>query len=37
MKKMFLTMAASILLLAACNNEKKPDEGIKEEKITDSA
>ena len=30
-------MAVAILLLAACNNEKKPDEGIKEEKITDSA
>ena len=30
-------MAVSILLLAACNTEKKPDESIKEEKMTDSA
>lgn len=37
MRNTFLMMAVAILLLAACNNEKKPDEGIKEEKITDSA
>lgn len=37
MKKMFLPMVISILLLTACNNVKKTDEGIKEEKMTDSA
>jgi predicted ester cyclase len=37
MKKMFLPMVITILLLAACDNQKKTDEGIKEEKITDSA
>jgi predicted ester cyclase len=37
MKSMFLKMAVFILLLAACNNEKKADEGVKEEKMTDSA
>ena len=30
-------MAASIFLLAACNNEKKADEGLKEEKMADNA
>ena len=37
MKKMFLPMVLSILLLAACNNEKKTDEGVKEEKTVDNA
>jgi predicted ester cyclase len=37
MKKMFLPMVISILLLTACNNEKKTDEGIKEEKMTGSS
>ena len=37
MKKMFLTMAASIFLLAACNNEKKADEGLKQEKMAHNA
>ena len=37
MKKMFLPMVLSILLLAACNNEKKTDEGVKEEKTADNA
>jgi len=37
MKKIFLMMALPILLLTACNNEKKTDESLKEEKMTDSA
>jgi predicted ester cyclase len=37
MRNTFFRMAVSILLLAACNNEKKPDEGIQEEKMADSA
>lgn len=36
MKNMFLMMAMSILLLGACNTEKKPDD-VNEEKMTDSA
>jgi len=36
MKSFFLTVVLSILLLPACNNEKKPDESVKEEKTPDS-